>query len=238
MKAVKKLLTCVLSATLLFGSATSVFAADSKTAAEVKSETTGITVASDVSTVVSSIEKTDKQAADVITKTQQDPSTLVANLKNADSQGAKEAAQKLEGKTILTPFFDIENSGDAVKGSDGKYSVTLSVPELTNEVQSVQILHYSTERGVWEVIDATFDLNAKTITGKFQDLSPATIAVVLKTKSSAGTAANAAQTTAKTAAATTATAPVTGVSTNYVAWLVAALALAAAGAVMFRRKKA
>lgn len=258
MKAVKKLLTCVLSATLLFGSTTAVFAADSKAAAQVKSETSGIVVVSDVTEVTNEIEKTDAQAAEVITKTQQDPQSLVDNLKNTKSNGAAEAAKALEGKTILTPFFDIQKIGDLAKNADGKYDVTLSVPELTDAVTSVQILHYSTERGTWEVLDAEFDLKTKTIIGKFQDLSPATIAVVLKTKTTTNNAAGANATTTGTknasgsnaAAATktstgsttttsgTATSPVTGVSTNYAAWLLVALAMTAAGVTMLRRKKA
>ena len=258
MKAVKKLLTCVLSATLLFGSATAVFAADSKSAAQVTSETSGITVVNDVTEVTESISKTDEQAAEVITKTQQDPQSLVDNLKGTDSKGAQEAAKELEGKTILTPFFDIQKIGNVAKDADGKYDVKLSVPELTDEVVSVQILHYSTERGTWEVLDAEFDLATKTIIGKFQDLSPATIAVVLKTKTPANNAgnANATATGSKTASgsnaatgtktsvsgtatSSTSTSPVTGVSTNYAGWLLAALVTTAAGvSLMFRRKKA
>ena len=258
MKAVKKLLTCVLSAALLFGSTTAVFAADSKAAAQVESETSGIVVVNDVTEVTNEIAKTDAQAAEVITKTQQDPQTLVDNLKNTESNGAAEAAKALEGKTILTPFFDIQKTGNVAKDADGKYNVTLSVPELTDAVTSVQILHYSTERGTWEVLDAEFDLKTKTIIGKFQDLSPATIAVVLKTKTTTNNAAGANATatgiknasgsnaatatktsTGSTAAASgTATSPVTGVSTNYAAWLLVALAMTAAGVAMLRRKKA
>ena len=65
----------------------------------------------------------------------------------------------------------------AEKNEEGMYEVTISVPSLTDELRNVQVLHYSTERSLWEIVDPTeIDMEEKTLTAEFEDLSP--IAVI------------------------------------------------------------
>ena len=88
----------------------------------------------------------------------------------------EEAAKALEGKTFVTAFVDITAGEDAEKNEDGKYEITLNVPSLTSQTTNVMVLHYSTERGVWEVIEpADVDVDAKTVTAEFEDLSPVAV---------------------------------------------------------------
>ena len=163
------------------------------------------------------VAKADKATAELInagTKTLED-------LAKAESSIASE----LEGKSLVTAFMDLRKIGDVSKTADGKYQVTLSVPALTKGMTDVKVLHFSTERKVWEVITpSNVDLNNKEITFELQDLSP--IAIIAKV--------NASQAVTNTAG----TSPKTGVdSTNTVPFAGAAVVLLGAAAVVAFRKK-
>ena len=103
--------------------------------------------------------------------------------------------------------------------------VTLSVPALTKGMTDVKVLHFSTERKVWEVITpSNVDLDNKEITFELQDLSP--IAIIAKVDAS------------QAVTNTTGTSPKTGVdSTNTVPFAGAAVVLLGAAAVVAFRKK-
>lgn len=273
MKAIKKIMTCVLAAAMTFGSSTAVFAAGSIQSAKPsvvvdpshtdQYEVKDVTEGAQWQEIVSDT----PEVAEAIENTNADPNadTLVSNLENSDSESAKEVAAEIKDKNMdmLTPFFDVDKSGDDVAMVDGKYSVTLSLPSLTDDVQSVQILHYSPVRKLWELVNATIDRANKTINGLFEDLSPMSILAVIVNSPAAnnaaadttavttGTTASAANTTAAAgttgaASATTTTAvsnaavtsPQTGVSTNYGAWIVAAIVLLGSAVVVSRKKRA
>lgn len=87
----------------------------------------------------------------------------------------EELKTALEGKELVTKFFDLVPINGGVKDEDGKYVVTLSIAELGEELKDkdVKLLHYSTERALWEVINPEeVDFETKEITAKFDDLSP------------------------------------------------------------------
>ena len=121
--------------------------------------------------------------------------------------------------------MDLRKIGDVSKTADGKYQVTLSVPALTKGMTDVKVLHFSTEREVWEVITpSNVDLDNKEITFELQDLSP--IAIIAKVDAS------------QAVTNTTGTSPKTGVdSTNTVPFAGAAVVLLGAAAVVAFRKK-
>ena len=88
---------------------------------------------------------------------------------------------------------------------------------------NVKILHFSTERLVWEVIDPT-DVNYtnKQITAEFQDLSPVTVIADVDESAAAGT-----DTTG------TGIAPKTGVDSTWGVYAAGAVVLLGAAGAMF-----
>lgn len=85
-----------------------------------------------------------------------------------DIKGIKES---LAGKTLVTDIFDLKKSD----GSTGGGTATLTVPALAN-CKEVVVLHYSTVRGTWELIDGTrIKVNGTTLTITLDDLSPIAI---------------------------------------------------------------
>ena len=136
---------------------------------------------------------------------------------------APELETDLADKTMITPFFDLIPINGGIQ-EDGMYLVTLSVPTLTEGMKDVRLLHYSTVRSLWEIVEPEdVDYAAQTITAKFEDLSP--VAVIANTDNAAA---------ADTA---TGTSPQTGMSYGWMVWLGAAVVLAAAGAVTYRRAR-
>ena len=157
----------------------------------------------------------DKTTADLIKDINAGTKTL-EDLAKAESSIASE----IEGKSLVTAFMDLRKIGDV-----SKYQVTLSVPALTKGMTDVKVLHFSTERKVWEVITpSNVDLDNKEITFELQDLSP--IAIIAKVDAS------------QAVTNTTGTSPKTGVdSTNTVPFAGAAVVLLGAAAVVAFRKK-
>ena len=150
---------------------------------------------------------------------------MAVNASTETLQSVAELAPELEAdladKDMLTPFFDLVPVNGGIQ-ENGMYVVTLSVPTLTEGMTDVRLLHYSTERSLWEIVEPTdVDYAAQTITAEFEDLSP--VAVIANTDNAAA---------ADTA---TGTSPQTGMSSSWMLWLGAAVVLAAAGAVTYRK---
>lgn len=138
------------------------------------------------------------------------------------AEAAPELKEELEGKSLVTGFFDLEPINGGIKTADGKYIVTFSVPELTKSMTNVRLLHYSTDRNVWEIITPN-DVNyeQKQITAEFIDLSPvAVIADIDKSQTEAS-----------------GTSPQTGVSAQWPIYGVLALMLMGISAAFFARNK-
>ena len=169
---------------------------------------------------IADVAKVNQSAADLIKDINAGTKTL-DDLAKAESS----IASDLAGESLSTAFMDVTPINGGVKLADGRYQVTLSVPALTKGMTDVKVLHFSTERKVWEVITpSNVDLNNKEITFELQDLSP--IAIIAKV--------NASQAVTNTAG----TSPKTGVdSTNTVPFAGAAVVLLGAAAVVAFRKK-
>lgn len=184
-----------------------------------------------------------------------DANTAIANAGNTSSSATTEVANALQKinsdeslpqtvrdsaskvldeikdkKQPITSFYDLDRTGDDVrKDSNGKYLVTLKVPSLTTSTTGVVILHYSVERQTWEILTPSdIDLANQEITTAFDDLGPI---MVLADTNAANTVATLTDSSVKS--------PKTGDTTGrWIGFAAAALVLAGAAAVAFRRKRA
>ena len=89
-----------------------------------------------------------------------------------------EVDKALEGKKLVQKFFDLDEKGDHKKCYTEGHNVTLTVDALTTAWKNIVVVHYSTDRTLWETIpvaDKDVDYNAKTITFVIKDLSPIAI---------------------------------------------------------------
>ena len=113
-------------------------------------------------------------------------------LKDADEKTKKSVEkirETLENSEFISNFFDIHvkdnelassdyirKNLDVEKSKDGKFRVTLHVPALTKNNKKVYVLHYSKEKGEWEVLwPKEIAYEKKTITIEFRDFSPAAV---------------------------------------------------------------
>ena len=141
------------------------------------------------------------------------------------AEQAEAIKDELTGKVLVTKFFDLVPINGGVKTEDGKYKVTFTVPNLTEALQDVKVLHYSTQRAVWEVITPdNVNYSTKEITAQFEDLSP--VAVIGK-NTGAGTATD----------STTGTSPKTGVASDWILYAGASVVLLGAAVVVFGRNR-
>lgn len=140
---------------------------------------------------------------------------------------APELAKELEGKSLITKFFDLEPINGGIRTEDGKYKVTLSVPALTEALTNVRLLHYSTERNLWEIVTPT-DVNYKNkqITAEFIDLSPVAVIADVDESRTEGN-----DTTGS------GTSPKTGVSSDWGMYMGAAVLLLGTAVVVMRKTK-
>lgn len=141
------------------------------------------------------------------------------------AEQAEAIKDELTGKVLVTKFFDLVPINGGVKTEDGKYKVTFTVPNLTEALQDVKVLHYSTQRAVWEVITPdNVNYSTKEITAQFEDLSP--VAVIGK-NTGAGTSTD----------STTGTSPKTGVASDWILYAGASVVLLGAAVVVFGRNR-
>ena len=184
----KRILGTILAAALVVTSAVSVFAAGSRTtqvtlvgesaASYQVSEGTAenfATAQEAAPKVVEKILQVNEGTLTLPTLVQQ-LKEIVANTTegqtelNMTEEEVDALAQEVEGKSMVTQFFDLIPINGGVQTEDGKYIATISVPSLTEAMTNVKILHFSTERLVWEIIEPT-DVNYtnKQITAEFED---------------------------------------------------------------------
>lgn len=141
---------------------------------------------------------------------------------------APDLAPEVEGKEMVTPFFDLRPINGGIQLEDGRYRVVLSVPILTQFMRDVRLLHYSIARGVWEIITPeNVDYTNRRIEAIFDDFSP--VAVIANVDESA-----AAETVTGSASGTS---PKTGMTDGWMAWAGAAVVLAAAGVLTYRKAR-
>lgn len=219
----KRILGTLLAAALVVTQAVSVFAAGSKT--------TQATPAGESVGKYEMIEGTEENFKEVAEKAPEVAAKIEAiNEGNATLETVAEQAEQLKeeltGKTLVTKFFDVKPVDGGVKAEDGKYIVTFHVPNLTEALQDVKVLHYSTERAVWEVINPeNVDYAKKEITAKFEDLSP--VAIIGK-NTGAGSS---------TTDSSASTSPKTGVGSDWGIYVSASVLLLGAAVVVLGRNR-
>ena len=215
----KKIFSGLLVAALVVTQAISAFAAPSKSA--------GISLVGDSAgnyTVSSDFSAAGESVANLVEEINAGGATI-----QDITEQAPELASALEGKGLVGSFVDITAAG-ATKNANGNYEVTLSVPGLPSGALDVSVLHYSTVRSTWEVIEPSdIDLANKLVTAEFQDLSP--VAIIAKVS---GTAIN----TDSAATDVDATSPKTGVESTWAIWMSAAVVFCGAAVVVFKRTRA
>ena len=216
----KRLFGTLLAAALVVTQVVSVFAAGSKT-----------TQATPAGESVGKYEMTEGTAENFSEVKEQAvlDKILAVNNGTATLESIAEQAEaikdELTGKVLVTKFFDLVPINGGVKTEDGKYKVTFTVPNLTEALQDVKVLHYSTQRAVWEVITPdNVNYSTKEITAQFEDLSP--VAVIGK-NTGAGTATD----------STTGTSPKTGVASDWILYAGASVVLLGAAVVVFGRNR-
>ena len=83
--------------------------------------------------------------------------------------------------TTLQDLVAVDANGNALKN----VTISWEVPNLVQNMGDVKVLHYSTERKVWEVINPeNVDFAKKTVTATFKDLSP--VGIIYKNVASNG----------------------------------------------------
>lgn len=216
----KRLFGTLLAAALVVTQVVSVFAAGSKT-----------TQATPAGESVGKYEMTEGTAENFSEVKEQAvlDKILAVNNGTATLESIAEQAEaikdELTGKVLVTKFFDLVPINGGVKTEDGKYKVTFTVPNLTEALQDVKVLHYSTQRAVWEVITPdNVNYSTKEISAQFEDLSP--VAVIGK-NTGAGTSTD----------STTGTSPKTGVASDWILYAGASVVLLGAAVVVLGRNR-
>lgn len=188
MKLRKCLMVCALAAVMTVGSASVASAAGSRTM-NVTVQTEGISVAAKIeeSEAYKQLEESAPEVVSIIdnvndgTMEMKDVTAeltkMAEGLTDETAKAAlEEVITKLESKDFVTGFVDLTADATAEKNENGKYEVTIDVPSMTDEATGYEVLHYSVERSVWELIEPSeTDAEAKTITAEFEDLSPVAV---------------------------------------------------------------
>lgn len=216
----KRLFGTLLAAALVVTQVVSVFAAGSKTTqATPAGESVGKYEMTE-GTAENFSEVKEQAVLDEILAVNNGTATLESIAKQAEA-----IKDELTGKVLVTKFFDLVPINGGVKTEDGKYKVTFTVPNLTEALQDVKVLHYSTQRAVWEVITPdNVNYSTKEITAQFEDLSP--VAVIGK-NTGAGTSTD----------STTGTSPKTGVASDWILYAGASVVLLGAAVVVLGRNR-
>ena len=186
MKFAKKVMALALAAVLTVGGAVGVSAAGSRT-----NEITVSSEQSQIYEVVKKIEETEgfktletkaPEVADVFKQVNEGKKemsdfkdTLTKLAETADDTlkaAIEEVVEKLEGKDFVTGFdqFNVLDKEKAVPNEDGKYEVELSVPNMTDDMENIQLVCYNAETGEWTIIDPiSIDKENKTIKVALED---------------------------------------------------------------------
>lgn len=242
MKLTKKLLAGVMAATMLLTSSIGVFA-DSPSTQKVQSVDDNYAMNKDGESITSTsafakLKEEEPEVAAMIEKATNGEisaaelaNEMEAWLENADVSEESKALTQEAIKTIkdenldfVTPFVELEPVGDVQKNENGMYEPTVKVSGLTKDMKNVKVLHFSTERKCYEVIEPkNVDYDNKTITFEVKDLSP--IAILADKATITGTTSNG-------------TSPKTeGMNSTWMILMGAAFVLIAAGSVVVYSKK-
>lgn len=198
----KRVLAGLLMSVMVLASAMSVSAADSKTTSVTGGKTEDgngtytVTTENPVfeeltdAAIDANTKVTDKEAAKASAKA---AATIIEKVNKGEKASiTTEVDKKLEGKTLVQKFFDLDEEGDHNKCHQpgNKHKVTLTVDALTTAWKNIVVVHYSTDRVLWETIpvaDKDVDYTKKTITFEIEDLSPIAIYADVVEGGAAGT---------------------------------------------------
>lgn len=200
MKLVSKLAPAFLVASLMLGSAMTVFAAPSATAVPDLShndqyEVTDLKSSLSYEELYNNNQVACKAIEEVNESKDKSTKTFVQNILKDTNEKTKASAEKIKdiiaNSDFLTGFFDIHVQDkemmksdelkklDLKKSDSGFFEVTLEVPSLTKNNKKPYVLHFSQERQEWEILWPTaIDYEKKTLTVEFKDFSPASILTV------------------------------------------------------------
>lgn len=219
----KRILGTILTAMLLVTQVSTVFAAGSRTAdVQLTGDSTSYYEVTESSEEIFSY-LNDLEGGSEVLETILAVNEGTETLQSIAGTMEQDIQSELENKEIVTPFFDLIPINGGIQTDDGNYLVTISVPTLTRAMTNIRILHFSTERNLWEMITPS-DVNysSQEITAEFEDLSP--VAVVADIDESLNTADNA-----------EGTSPKTGETPIWMLWLGAAAVLAVSGIAVYRK---
>ena len=209
----KKLFGTILAAALIVSQAVTAFAAG-------ESKEGGMSLVGDSAGKYELVEATADSLPDLAASAPEVMAKIEAV--NSGAETLQSVADDLAGKVMLTKFFDLIPINGGVQTEDGKYRVNLSVPALSGNVSEVGLLHYSTSRNVWEIVEPeAVDYTNKEVTVIFEDLSP--VAVIGKVSGGAD--------------ASVGTSPKTGTTYSWAAWFGAAVVLGVTGTAVYRKTR-
>ena len=147
----------------------------------------------------------------------------------------------LAGKTALTGVIDAYPINGGTPDANGNHRLTFNLPNLTRAVRNVQILHYSLARNLWELVPTEVDYDAKTVTGTFQDLSPVVIVAEVDNSGDSGTGGSSGSGSGSSSGSSssdgTAQSPKTGMASDWMTWIGAAVVLGTAAVLVRKTKK-
>lgn len=229
----KRVLAGLLMSVMVLASAMSVSAADSKTKPVVGGDTAdgkGSYVAVTENPVFEELTEAEINKNDKIT----DKAAAIASAKAAAATIEKinkgetvsittEVDKDIKGKTLVQKFFDLDEQGDHKACETAGHKVTLKVDALTTAWKNIVVVHYSTDRTLWETIpvaEKDVDYNAKTITFVIKDLSPIAIYADVVTGGAAGTSPS-----------------TEGVSSAWMLYAAMALIVLGSGVVVYQKKR-
>ena len=188
MKLRKCLMVCALAAVMTVGSASVASAAGSRTMnVTVQAECISVAAKIEESEAYKQLEESAPEVVSILDKVNDgtmemkdvtaELTKMAEGLTDETAKAAlEEVITKLESKDFVTGFVDLTADATAEKNENGKYEVTIDVPSMTDEATGYDVLHYSVERSVWELIEPSeTDAEAKTITAEFEDLSPVAV---------------------------------------------------------------
>ena len=217
----KRLFGAVLAAVLVVSQAVTVFAAGSKTAgvSPVGDSAGYYEVTEGTAEAFSYLAGTADDVLDTITAINEGSAGLdsIADM----NPGLRSA---LNGRRMVTEFFNLSAADGGVKTEDGKYIVTLEVTSITSSMTNIQILYYNTATGEWVVITPSdVDYANQTVTFVIDQL-PAPICFIADDSESAADNSEG-------------TSPQTGVTSGWTLWMGAAVILAGVSLTAYRRSK-
>lgn len=99
------------------------------------------------------------------------------------AEASQEDKEMVSSFQLLTEIQDLsivdKTTGVPIEGLE-YVTLTWEVPNLTSYMKNVRVLHYSTVRGVWEILKPDqVDYENKAITQTFEDLSPVAVLYTL-----------------------------------------------------------